>query len=103
MIGLRNKGRWQWIEICCQRFFCFFLVLFLFSCFYHVLYLSLSLNLKTFIPLPPYFYTPSAGRGIIMELLSFLLPLHRFSKWRAAVLETICLLTFKQNKKKKEL
>ena len=37
-----------------------------------------------------------------MELLSFLLPLHRFSKWRAAVLETICLLTFKQNKKKKE-
>jgi hypothetical protein len=35
-----------------------------------------------------------------MELLSFLLPLHRFSKWRAAVLETICLLTFKQNKKK---
>ena len=36
-------------------FFCFFLVLFLFSCFYHVLYLSLSLNLKTFIPLPPIF------------------------------------------------
>jgi len=61
----------------------------LFSCslflfFSLVLYLSLYLNLKTFIPLARYFYTAFTGRGIIMELLSFSLSLHRFSEWKAA-------------------
>ena len=64
--------------ICCQRFF-------LVACFFSlVLYLSLYLNLKTFIPLARYFYTAFTGRGIIMELLSFSLSLHRFSEWKAA-------------------
>gem|GEM_PF-3653362 len=65
--------------ICCQRFFlvvCFFLL----PCFIP-LFIPES---KNFIPLARYFYTVFTGRGIIMELLSFSLSLHRFSEWKAA-------------------
>lgn len=65
--------------ICCQRFF-------LVACFFSSpLFIPLFIpESKTFIPLARYFYAAFTGRGIIMELLSFLLPLHRFSEWKAA-------------------
>ena len=88
MIGLKIKRRWLRNCICSQRFFLFapFSCIQFLSSFSLVLYLSLYLSLKTFIPLARYFYTAFVGRGIIMELLSFSLSLHRFFGWKSGVL-----------------
>ena len=88
MIGLKIKRRWQRNCICCQRFFLFrSFFLYPVSFFFLTCFIPLFIpESKTFIPFARYFYTAFVGRGIIMELLSFSLSLHRFFGWKSGVL-----------------
>lgn len=87
MIGLKIKRRWQRNCICCQRFFLFrSFFLYPVSFFFLTCFIPLFIpESKTFIPFARYFYTAFVGRGIIMELLSFSLSLHRFFSAERAV------------------
>ena len=88
MIGLKIKRRWLRNCICSQRVFLFtpFSCIQFLSSFSLVLYLSLYLHLITLYLFSRYFYTRPVGRGIIFDLLFFVLSLHRFLGWKSGVL-----------------